>query len=195
MASVLGGRCHLYGGIKCPYAGGLMKAPYVGPSPFSAEQTLFGRDADIKQLQWRLISDRIIVLYSPSGAGKTSLLMAKNGLLSTLTTRFHVLPVQRITQADDTDPVASLLQRTEQGRFGSIRPNDTLLTYFNRITLPESDPPKRLLLVLDQFEEVLTCNVTPERQSLFPAVERTAVKRRKNHLASHQHARRILLPA
>lgn len=170
-----------------------MKAPYVGPSPFSAEQTLFGRDADIKQLQWRLISDRIIVLYSPSGAGKTSLLMAKNGLLSTLTTRFHVLPVQRITQADDTDPVASLLQRTEQGRFGSIRPNDTLLTYFNRITLPESDPPKRLLLVLDQFEEVLTCNVTPERQKSFPAVERTAVKRRKNHLASHQHARRILL--
>ena len=119
--------------------------------------------------------------------------MAKNGLLSTLTTRFHVLPVQRITQADDTDPVASLLQRTEQGRFGSIRPNDTLLTYFNRITLPESDPPKRLLLVLDQFEEVLTCNVTPERQKSFPAVERTAVKRRKNHLASHQHARRILL--
>lgn len=144
-----------------------MKAPYVGPSPFSAEQTLFGRDADIKQLQWRLISDRIIVLYSPSGAGKTSLLMAKNGLLSTLTTRFHVLPVQRITQADDTDPVASLLQRLEQGRFGSIRPNDTLLTYFNRITLPESDPPKRLLLVLDQFEEVLTCNVTPERQKVF----------------------------
>ena len=37
--------------------------------------------------------------------------MAKNGLLSTLTTRFHVLPVQRIAQADDTDPVASLLQR------------------------------------------------------------------------------------
>lgn len=172
-----------------------MKAPYVGPSPFSAEQTLFGRDADIKQLQWRLISDRIIVLYSPSGAGKTSLLMAKNGLLSTLTTRFHVLPVQRIAQADDTDPVASLLQRLEQGRFGSIRPNDTLLTYFNRITLPKSDPPKRLLLVLDQFEEVLTCNVTPERQKVFPAVERTAVKRRKNHLASHQHARRILLLA
>ena len=54
--------------------------------------------------------------------------MAKNGLLSTLTTRFHVLPVQRIAQADDTDPVASLLQRLEQGRFGSIRPNDTLLT-------------------------------------------------------------------
>lgn len=75
--------------------------------------------------------------------------------------------MQRITQADDTDPVASLLQRTEQGRFGSIRPNDTLLTYFNRITLPESDPPKRLLLVLDQFEEVLTCNVTPERQKSF----------------------------
>ncbi|MBH1901244.1 hypothetical protein I5U22_07770 [Serratia ureilytica] len=144
-----------------------MKAPYVGPSPFSAEQTLFGRDADIKQLQWRLISDRIIVLYSPSGAGKTSLLMAKNGLLSTLTTLFHVLPVQRIAQADDTDPVTSLLQRLDQDSFGSIRPNDTLLTYFNRITLPESDPPKRLLLVLDQFEEVLTGNVPYEQQKVF----------------------------
>ncbi|BEL85904.1 NACHT and WD repeat domain-containing protein [Serratia ureilytica] len=144
-----------------------MKAPYVGPSPFSAEQTLFGRDADIKQLQWRLISDRIIVLYSPSGAGKTSLLMAKNGLLSTLTTLFHVLPVQRIAQADDTDPVISLLQCLDQDSFGSIRPNDTLLTYFNRITLPESDPPKRLLLVLDQFEEVLTGNVPYEQQKVF----------------------------
>ncbi|HGA3039174.1 hypothetical protein I5L12_00865 [Serratia marcescens] len=144
-----------------------MNVPYVGPSPFSAEQTLFGRDADIEQLQWRLISDRIIVLYSPSGAGKTSLLMAKNGLLSTLTTLFHVLPVLRIAQAYDTDPVNSLLQRLDQDSFGPLRPDDTLLTYFNRIPLPESDPPKRLLLVLDQFEEVLTGNVPSEKQKAF----------------------------
>ncbi|MHA6846934.1 hypothetical protein [Ralstonia syzygii] len=133
-----------------------MTAPYVGPSPFCGDQHLFGRDTEIEELQWRLVADRIIVLYSSSGAGKTSLLMAKNGLVAQLRERFHVLPVLRVGSADGTDPTIAMLRQLESGGFGPMRDGDTLLTYFDRIAIPEAHPPKRLLLVLDQFEEIFT---------------------------------------
>ena len=53
-----------------------MSAPFIGPAPLSKDQQLFGRDTEVEELSWRTVADRIVVLYSPSGAGKTSLLMA-----------------------------------------------------------------------------------------------------------------------
>ena len=56
--------------------------PYVGPRPFQTGETLYGRDREILELLDLLIAERIVLLYSPSGAGKTSLIQA--GLLPKL---------------------------------------------------------------------------------------------------------------
>ncbi|MCE1116753.1 MULTISPECIES: WD40 repeat domain-containing protein [Pseudomonas] len=144
-----------------------MNNPYVGPGPFGSHQHLFGRDAEIDELQWRLIADRIIVLYSPSGAGKTSLLMAQNGLVARLTERFHVLPVMRAVRKETTDPVEALLLQLEERGFGQKLADDTLCTYFSRLEIPQSHPAKRALLVLDQFEEIFTNGANAEQQRTF----------------------------
>ena len=56
--------------------------PYVGPQPIEFGLPLAGRDEEIQALFDALISERIVVLVSPSGAGKTSLINA--GLLPRL---------------------------------------------------------------------------------------------------------------
>jgi hypothetical protein len=50
--------------------------PYVGPRPFERGETLYGREREVLELYDLLIAERIVLLHSPSGAGKTSLLQA-----------------------------------------------------------------------------------------------------------------------
>ena len=50
--------------------------PYVGPRSFQAGEALYGRDHEIRDLLGLLIAERIVLLHSPSGAGKTSLVQA-----------------------------------------------------------------------------------------------------------------------
>lgn len=56
--------------------------PYVGPSALFEGRSIYGRAAEIEDLTDLLISARIVLLYSPSGAGKTSLIQA--GMLRAL---------------------------------------------------------------------------------------------------------------
>ncbi len=50
--------------------------PYPGPVSFQIGETLYGRPRETRQLLNLLIAERIVLLYSPSGAGKTSLIQA-----------------------------------------------------------------------------------------------------------------------
>src|ERR1043166_290249 len=50
--------------------------PFVGPRAYKIGEKLFGRDREVLQLLDLLIAERIVLLYSPSGAGKTSLVQA-----------------------------------------------------------------------------------------------------------------------
>jgi hypothetical protein len=50
--------------------------PYVGPRPFQRGETLYGRNHELMNLLNLIIAERIVMFYSPSGAGKTSLLQA-----------------------------------------------------------------------------------------------------------------------
>ncbi|MGH2524524.1 MAG: ATP-binding protein, partial [Anaerolineales bacterium] len=69
--------------------------PYVGPRPFRVGETLYGRSREISELLDLLIAERIVILYSPSGAGKSSLIQA--GLIPRLGEEgFSVLPVMRV---------------------------------------------------------------------------------------------------
>ena len=70
--------------------------PYIGPRAFDTGETLFSRDREIFELVNILIPERIVLLYSPSGAGKTSLIQA--GLIPMLGKEgFNVLPIVRVS--------------------------------------------------------------------------------------------------
>ena len=65
--------------------------PFPGPRAFTSDEKMFGRTRDADQLVRQLVAERIVLLYSPSGAGKTSLLRAK--IRSMLEQEgFYVLP-------------------------------------------------------------------------------------------------------
>ncbi|WP_198084413.1 hypothetical protein [Variovorax sp. E3] len=144
-----------------------MEAPFVGPAPLSTKNRLFGRDAEVEELHWRVVADRIMVLYSPSGAGKTSLLAAENGLLNELRERFHVSPVLRFSGSTEMPLTMRLLGQLEAAGFGSIQSGDSLAAYCTRVPMPASALPKRLLLVIDQFEELFTTGASSAVQEDF----------------------------
>ena len=62
-----------------------------------SERRLHGRDAELRDLLDLLIAERIVLLHSPSGAGKSSLVQA--GLIPLLAEEgFAVLPLIRPTE-------------------------------------------------------------------------------------------------
>ena len=64
--------------------------PYVGPRSIAHGEPLYGRDLELAELQDIVISQRLVLLYSPSGAGKSSLIEA--GLRAQLVERGFFLP-------------------------------------------------------------------------------------------------------
>src|SRR5262249_38320112 len=71
--------------------------PYVGPRPYRLGEALFGRDSEARDLFYLLNAERIVLLHSPSGAGKSSLVAA--GLVPRLTQEdFDVWPPIRVNQ-------------------------------------------------------------------------------------------------
>jgi hypothetical protein len=76
--------------------------PYVGPRAFQYGEKLYGRDREVIDLLDLLIAERIVMLYSPSGAGKSSLINA--GLISELKEEgFKILPVIRVSNELPSD--------------------------------------------------------------------------------------------
>ena len=145
--------------------------PYVGPRAFRADEPFFGRERDTNQLLNLVIAERIVLMYSPSGAGKTSLIQAAL-VPRLLKMKFQVLPIARVN-LDLRSAVSE-----------SVRPNRYMLSTLLSLdeTLPEaqrtpaihlaqlnlhdylSQRPKQTntrdieVMIFDQFEEILTLN-------------------------------------
>jgi WD40 repeat protein len=142
--------------------------PYPGPRSFQRGERLYGRERETHQLLDLVIAERIILLYSPSGAGKTSLLQA--ALIPELEREgFRVMPPMRAGLPVDSDAqganryILSLLQTLEEARpAGQQRPPGELagLTLAGYLAQDEPAPDGRQwhgdVLIFDQFEEVLT---------------------------------------
>ncbi len=158
--------------------------PYVGPRPFETGEPLYGRDDELYRLVNLLIAKRIVLLYSPSGAGKTSLIQA--GLIPRLRVEgFNVLPVIRVNldlPADELPPTAnryvvstvSSLDRplppSEQVSLADVAGMD-LPTYLDR--RPRAKEGRTYdVLIFDQFEELLTLDPTdqPAKQAFMEQV-------------------------
>jgi len=144
--------------------GGVPPNPFVGPRPIERGQPIFGRDLEIAQLHDLLVAERIALLYSPSGAGKSSLIQA--GLIPRLTLQFDVWKPVRVNSEPPAGTgvnryvrscnvgfeagVPRRLQRDED-RVSAM----TLAEYVaGRPKRPSA--PENIVLIFDQFEEVLT---------------------------------------
>jgi len=132
--------------------------PYVGPRAFLESEHLYGRDRELADLMDLLIAERIILLYSPSGAGKSSLLQA--GLIPAMKARGFT--ARKVIRVNGAPRVGAADGRQTASRYALSmmvslqlegRPADlegmTLSQYL--------DPnPNGELLVFDQFEEIIT---------------------------------------
>lgn len=149
--------------------------PYVGPVSFRLGDPLYGRDREREDLLDLLIAERIVLLYSPSGAGKSSLIEA--ALVPALRdAAFEVLPTIRVTHALPPEPgmpvprnryVLGVLLSLEEGvspdrqrpvaELATLTLREYLTAYADRDERPGNE-----VLIFDQFEEVLTADPTDE---------------------------------
>ena len=138
---------------------------YPGARPFEMDQKplFFGRENDIEDL-YRLIGlEPLVVVYSKSGLGKSSLLNAgimpkaiEKGRYDTLRVRFNAwqkdrkdMPLQ-ITQ----DSITALC--SSSAFLAQLRPDDNSLWRKIKDHQWYTQGSKGLMLVFDQFEELFT---------------------------------------
>src|SRR5262249_27822974 len=148
--------------------------PYVGPREFRAGEKLYGRDREMRRLVDLLIARRLVLLHSPSGAGKTSLIQA--AVVPELDKQgFMVLGPIRVTGAD---PKLIQLAGADANRYvlcalqcleADVPPDrqlppETLVrldlpTYLAQRVNPDANGHLEVL-VFDQFEELLAAAAT-----------------------------------
>lgn len=145
--------------------------PYVGPRPFRRGERLRGRDREALGLADKLLGERIVLLHSPSGAGKTSLIQAM--LVPAMEERgFQIcartVPSFSALRVNNPPPstfpvrnryvfsaVLGLLDGAAED--ASALADVTLAEALDRLReRPQAEPYQ--FLVFDQLEEVLTLN-------------------------------------
>jgi len=145
--------------------------PYIGPRSFSKGEVIYGRDWEIRQLKALLVAERIVLLHSPSGAGKTSLIQA--GLIPQLIEDdFSVLPIIRVNM-DLPHELAGIANRhllstlisLEEAKDDNQRiPLQQLVEFSLDDYLGQkctsNDTQASTVLIFDQFEEILTSDPT-----------------------------------
>lgn len=130
-----------------------LACPYPGMVPFRAEDAarFYGRDAEIERMVGLLRGQRFMMVIGPSGSGKSSLVRA--GLLPELArSRYFESGFWLIREMRPgprpLEVLAQVLERAD---------DDAPFAYETVQDLLEAHPPaKRLLLLVDQFEEVFT---------------------------------------
>jgi WD40 repeat protein len=146
--------------------------PYVGPQSFRRGDAFYGRDRETADLLDLVIAERVVLLYSPSGAGKSSLIAA--GLVRQLEAEgFEVLPVIRLTHEP---PPGSSLSGSPRNRYAlstllsleeGLPPEhqhrtadlDAMTVTEYLANWPDLDQkPGNEVLLFDQFEEVITAD-------------------------------------
>lgn len=143
--------------------------PYVGPRSFRKEQRafFFGRDEEADDLVSIITAHAAVLLYSQSGAGKTSLLNAK--LIPKLEEEeyFHVLPPMRVqgqlpaalkVGKNTNIFVLNALMSCGQLDFTKANPGMTFSEFVAQCGqhTNEYGEPAPIVMVFDQFEELFT---------------------------------------
>jgi WD40 repeat protein len=148
--------------------------PYVGLRPYTeSERALFfGRERDADLLVNKIVTNRLTLLYAPSGVGKTSLL------------RTMVIPALAHADADDTcvvyldswvdgEPYGAVLRGVRHVLRAEGQLSPVGLRLRDQLAEAIKGLGKSVILVLDQFEEFLQRhehNVEPFRSELVRVV-------------------------
>jgi hypothetical protein len=139
--------------------------PFVGPRPFRLGESLFGRGKEVPDLFYLLNAERVVLLHSPSGAGKSSLIHA--GLLPRLKQEeFDVWPTIRVSTEPPADSgvnryVLSTVLSLEEELPEKLRRGADVLSSLSLEEYVAGRPrrkgaPPSIVLIFDQFEEILT---------------------------------------
>lgn len=157
--------------------------PYVGPRPYRRGEILYGREKESAELADLLIAERIVMMYSPSGAGKSSLLNAslipaleKNGFVVLPTIRLNQEPSANLSLSENFNRyIFSILlsieesipteKRIPQSELARFTLKEYLKKYHERARQmnPDHDERCSLVLIFDQGEEVITIAPTERK--------------------------------
>ncbi len=143
-----------------------LTCPYPGVVPYSAEDAshFFGRESEIEQIVSLLHHQSLIMVIGPSGSGKSSLVYA--GLLPELTRTRHFEEDYWLVRQmrPGSTPCDSL------GRIFETNVERGLDIDIAAQLLGLNPPARRLLLLVDQFEEVFTQTEREETSRFFGAL-------------------------
>jgi hypothetical protein len=150
--------------------------PFPGPQAYDRrnQEYFFGRDEEIEELTSLVLTSSATLVYAPSGAGKSSLLQA--GVAPALERDFDVLvlpkvhlgTVTREVSAEDAPDafVRAVCEAIGGGEAGPASDDIGALAARER-----GSSPRRVLLVLDQFEEVFNApSLWRQREEFFRAL-------------------------
>jgi WD40 repeat protein len=162
--------------VSNPVDGGT--SPYRGLLPFYEEHAefFFGRDGDLQRLAERLKSTNLVTVLGPSGSGKSSLVCA--GLIPLLRNAaaadrpdwlIRVLrPGSRPLAAIAAQLLTLTAERSMNETVDQLATDRRTLHLSTILGLRDRPPGTRLLLVIDQFEEIFTlCPDEDERRRLL----------------------------
>jgi len=139
----------------------MSRNPFVGPRPLGKNDPIFGREREISEIYNLLGAERIVLLYSPSGAGKSSMVAA--GLIPRLADEFEVWGPARV----NLSPPAGMQARNRYvlSAADGFEPEKAKrdVSVLAGMSLKEciatrarsEDAPPSTLLIFDQFEEIL----------------------------------------
>jgi len=156
-------------------------SPFIGPRPFDASETdknrFFGRHYETQRIVSYIISSQVVLLYAPSGAGKTSLMNAS--IIPAIKKKgVTVLPFVRVKNIFlNTDTIGkpenqyiynTLMCLSASNEPGSMI-NRNLPDYLGKEQAPR-------LIVFDQFEELFVSpinNWKKQQQNFFVQVQKS----------------------
>jgi Novel STAND NTPase 1 len=155
--------------MRCVIALHMSSNPYIGPRAFRAGENLPARAREQRELTDLVIAERIVLLHAPSGAGKTSLIQA--GVVPLLREEcvggsgFQVVPVRISTPAPADRPVHN--RYVYSGALDLLPAHNhrelESLTFQQVLGRAKQQSASILVLIFDQFEEILTLDPTDWR--------------------------------
>jgi WD40 repeat protein len=175
--------------VASPVESKLGMNPFVGPRSFQTGEHLYGRARESVELVDLIIAERIVLLYSPSGAGKSSLINAVV-VPQMKKEEFMLPPVLRINMEPPADCknlpefnryTYSMLRSLEDslpaekqyaaGQLAAMTLEQYMADYRKRAagSLENYDEKGSMLLIIDQFEEILRLNISDQaaKQAFF----------------------------
>lgn len=165
------------------------KNPYIGPRAFGVGERLPNRESEARDVADLVIAERILLLHSPSGAGKTSLLQA--AVMPMLQADgFHPIGPVRVDKPATADGVrnrytysVALYLLGKPGQDLDDLKQLTLRQVLGR-AYPAMEEPDYTgpapVLIIDQLEEVLVLDPTdwPDKECFFRELGQTLRRER-----------------